>query len=196
MMKKQVLLITGTPSIGKTTVASVLAEKLGALYLNLSALAFSFDLSEGFDTKRKTTIINEKKMREKINTLIDSTNKTTVIVDGHYAASVVSKEIVTKAFVFRRNPIELKKLMEIRKFQGNKLWENLESEILDVCLIETLGELEKDKVCELDISGKPVEEVINLILFILANKKECCFGKVDWLTMLEKNDLLDDYLKK
>ncbi len=196
MMNKQVLLITGTPSIGKTTIALVLAEKLDALYLNLSALAFSFDLSEGFDAKRKTTIINEKKMRKKINTLIDSTKKTTVIVDGHYAASVVPKEIVTKAFVFRRNPIELKKLMEKRKFHGNKLWENLESEILDVCLIETIGELEKGKICELDISDKTVEEVINLLLFILANKKECSFGKVDWLTMLDKNDLLDDYLKK
>ena len=66
-------------------------------------------------------------MIKKIQELIDSTSKTTILVDGHYAASVVSKENVTKAFVFRRNPIELKKLMEKRKFEGNKLWENLES---------------------------------------------------------------------
>ena len=195
-MKKQVFLITGTPSVGKTSIALALTEKIDSLYLNLSCLALSFDLSQEFDIERKTAIINEKKMREKIHELIDSTSKTTVLVDGHYAASVVPKEKVTKAFVFRRNPIELKKLMEKRKFEGNKLWENLESEILDVCLIETLSELEENKVCELDVSGKTIEEVIHLILSIINNHKHCTFGNVDWLDMLEKNGLLDEYLKK
>ena len=196
MMKKQVILITGTPSVGKTSIALALTEKIDSLYLNLSCLALSFDLSKGFDIERKTTIINEKKMREKIQELIDSTSKTTILVDGHYAASVVPKEKVTKAFVFRRNPIELKKLMEKRKFKGNKLWENLESEILDVCLIETLSELEENKVCELDISGKTIEEVIHLMISIINNHKQCSIGNVDWLDMLEKNGLLDEYLKK
>ncbi len=195
-MKKQVFLITGTPSVGKTSIALALTGKIDSLYLNLSCLALSFDLSKGFDIERKTTIINEKKMREKILELIDSTNKTTILVDGHYAASVVPKEKVTKAFVFRRNPIELKKLMVKRKFEGNKLWENLESEILDVCLIETLSELEENKVCELDISGKTIEEVIPIIISIINNQKDCTIGNVDWLGMLEKNGLLDEYLKK
>lgn len=195
-MKKQVFLITGTPSVGKTSIALALTEKIDSLYLNLSCLALSFDLSIGFDKERKTTIINEKKMREKIQELIDSTSKTTILVDGHYAASVVPKEKVTKAFVFRRNPIELKKLMKKRKFEGNKLWENLESEILDVCLIETLYELEENKVCELDISGKTTEDVIHLMISIINNHKQCSIGKVDWLDMLEKNGLLDEYLKQ
>ena len=196
MMKKQVFLITGTPSVGKTSIALALTEKIDSLYLNLSCLALSFDLSKGFDVDRNTTIINEKKMREKIQELIDSTSKTTILVDGHYAASVVPKEKVTKAFVLRRNPIELKKLMEKRKFEGNKLWENLESEILDVCLIETLSELEENKVCELDISGKTIEEVIYLMISIINNHIQCSIGNVDWLDMLEKNGLLDEYLKK
>ena len=195
-MKKQLFLITGTPSVGKTTIALALTEIFDALYLNLSCLAVSFDLSEEFDSERKTTIINEKKMREKIRDLIGTTNKNTILVDGHYAASVVPKEKVTKAFVLRRNPIELKKLMKKRKFEGSKLWENLESEILDVCLIETLSELEKTKVCELDISGKTIEAVINLILSIINNNIDCTFGNVDWLDMLEKKGLLDEYLKK
>ena len=86
--------------------------------------------------------------------------------------------------------------MEKRKFEGNKLWENLESEILDVCLIETLFELEESKVCELDISGKTIEEVVHLMISVINNQKDCTIGNVDWLDMLEKNGLLNEYLKK
>jgi adenylate kinase len=195
-MNKTVILIIGTPSIGKTTIAQELTKKLNACYINLSSLAYRYNLSQDFDETRKTVIINEKKMRKKIKEIINSTKTSNIIIDGHYAASVVSKEHVTKAFVLRRNPIELKKFMEKRQFHGNKLWENLESEILDVCLIDTLNELEGTKVCEIDITGKTVKEVTNYILAIMHNKKDCQIGKIDWLKMLKAKGIIDDYLKK
>jgi adenylate kinase len=195
-MKKTVILIIGTPSIGKTTIARELTKKLSACYINLSSLVYTYNLSQGYDETRKTSIIDEKKTRKKIKEIIISTKTSNIIIDGHYAASVVPEEYVTKAFVLRRNPIELKKLMEKRHFHGNKLWENLESEILDVCLIDTLSELEENKVCEIDITSKAVKEIINHILSIISNKKECQIGKIDWLKMLETKGIIDDYLKK
>ena len=38
-MKKTVILISGTPSVGKTTIALKLSEKLDAFYMNLSSFA-------------------------------------------------------------------------------------------------------------------------------------------------------------
>jgi adenylate kinase len=195
-MKKTVILITGTPSVGKTTIAQKLKEKLNAVYINLSSFANYYNLLSGFDKERKTAIIDEEKMFKKIKEIIGSTTKSNIIIDGHYASSVVPKDEITKVFVLRRNPIELKKFMEKRKFRGNKLWENLESEILDVCLIETLSKIEETKVCELDITGMPVQEVVNRIISILHNNNKCEIGKIDWLTMLETKGLIDDYLKR
>ncbi len=63
---KRVILITGTPCIGKTTIAQQLASKLDALYINLTEYAEKHHLIAGKDEKRKTHIINEEKMREKI----------------------------------------------------------------------------------------------------------------------------------
>ena len=195
-MKKTVILISGTPSVGKTTTALKLKERLNAFYINLTSFAKNNNLISGFDEKRKTAIIAEEKMRKKIKEIINSVNKDILIIDGHYAASVVPKEYVTKIFVLRRNPIELKNFMEKKEFRNNKLWENLESEILDVCLIESLCKLEESKICELDITGLTVDEVVNRIIAILFDKKKCEFGKIDWLKMLETKGLLDQYLKK
>jgi len=85
--------------------------------------------------------------------------------------------------------------MEKNGFQGLKLWENLASEILDVCLIEALHRHEKEKVCEIDITGKTLEAVANEVMAILDNRKKCQAGNIDWLGMLEAQGILDEYLR-
>jgi adenylate kinase len=194
-MNKRVILITGTPCVGKTTVAQQLTTELDALYINLTEFAEKHRLTLGEDKKRKTAIIDEEKMRAKIGETIVTTEKRDVIIDGHYAYAVVPKRYATRIFVLRRNPIELRRFMEKSGFSGAKLWENLASEILDVCLVEALREHKKEKVCELDVTGKTVENVTREIIAILDERKKCLVGCVDWLGMLEKKSITDEYLK-
>ena len=194
-MSKQVILITGTPCVGKTTSARQLAKELSALYINLTELAKEENLTKGQDEKRKTIIINEDKMRKRIREIITKTEENNVVIDGHYAAAVVPKKHVTRIFVLRRNPMELREFMEKCGFQGPKLWENLASEILDVCLVEALSMHEKEKICELNVTGKTAENVVAEILAVLANRKKCRVGCIDWLGMLETQGVLDNYLK-
>ena len=194
-MDRQTILVTGTPCVGKTTVAKRLATDLDALYVNLTELAEKENLTLSWDKKRKTTIINEPKMRKKLREIIGTTQKRAVIIDGHYASAVTPKTVVTKVFVLRRNPVELKQLMEKRGFKEQKLWENLASEILDVCLVEALRAYEKEKVCELNITGQTIETVVRDILAILQGRKNCCVGHIDWLGLLEEKGILEGYLR-
>jgi adenylate kinase len=194
-MGKTVILITGTPGVGKTTVAKQLAEELDAHYINLTELAQTNNLLSGEDKERKTTIISEKKMRRKISEIVHVTNKSAIIVDGHYAAAVVPKRYVTRVFVLRRNPVELHTLMKKSGFSGAKLWENLASEILDGSLVEAVREQGEHKVCELDITGKTPTIVSSEIRTILSEHRECPLGQVDWLGTLENKGILDKYLK-
>ena len=64
-MNKRVILITGTPCIGKTTTSKALTTKLNAEYINLTDYAKTFKLTLGEDKERKTIIINEEEMRTK-----------------------------------------------------------------------------------------------------------------------------------
>ena len=194
-MKKRAILITGTPCTGKTTAARLLTARLDALYINLGELARKHSLTIGEDKLRKTIIIDQNKLGAKISEIIKDSKKNTIIVDSHYAASIVSKHVVLQIFVLRRNPIELRDFMERRGFSDAKMWENLLSEILDVCLVETLQEHEKDRVCELDVTGKTAENIVTEMLAVLNEGKKCGVGHVDWLHMLEEEGLLDEYLK-
>ena len=194
-MEKRVILVTGTPCIGKTTLARNLSGKLEALYLNLTELAQKYNLILNEDKERHSAVIDEKKMKAKIAKILEETEKATVIIDGHYAAAVTPKDKVTRVFVLRRNPIELHSFMTKCGFSGQKLWENLASEILDICLVEALQEQGKERVCELDVTEKTIEEVTTDVLAILEGKKKCRAGGIDWLGMLEKEGKLGEYLK-
>jgi adenylate kinase len=191
---KRVILITGTPCTGKTTLAKQLANRLDALYINLTNYAKTNRLTLGEDKQRNTTIIDETKMRKALEATINQTEKTTIIVDGHYAAAVVPSSLATHVFVLRRNPKELKDFMQKCNFPEPKLYENISAEILDVCLVEAL-QVHEGKVCELDVTGKTVEETVNEVLAVVNEGKRCYSGFVDWLGMLEREGLTDQYLK-
>ncbi|MEM1566359.1 MAG: adenylate kinase family protein [Candidatus Bathyarchaeia archaeon] len=194
-MVKWVVLVTGTPCVGKTSVARLLAERLNALYVNLTELALRENLVLGRDEKRETVVVDERRMKRVIRKIVENCGEQAVVVDGHYAASVVSEKIATHVFVLRRNPVELRKFMEKAGFVGNKLWENLAAEILDVCLVEALKAYGSEKVCEIDASGRSVEDVVAEILQVLNGSRKCHVGIVDWLGKLEREGLLEEYLR-
>ncbi|MEM2148215.1 MAG: AAA family ATPase, partial [Candidatus Bathyarchaeia archaeon] len=152
-MVRFVVLVTGTPCVGKTSVATLLTSRLDGLYVNLTELAMRENLVLGKDGLRGSVIVDEVKMRRKIVEIIKNCVKDDIVVDGHYAASVVPEKLVSRVFVLRRDPAELRGFMEKAGFCGNKLWENLAAEILDVCLVDALNAYGEDKVCELNVSG-------------------------------------------
>lgn len=194
-MAKRVVLITGTPCVGKTTVAKQLAEKLDANYLNLTDLAVKYNLILEKDKDRHTIIVDEVKMRAKLSEIIKAVDKTDLVIDGHYAAAVAPKEEVTNIFVLRRNPVQLREIMKKCGFTGQKLWENLAGEILDVCLVEALREQDAAKVCELDATTNTPEDILQEILAVLEDQKKCSVGGIDWIGLLEKEGKLEEYLR-
>ncbi len=194
-MKKRVILITGTPCTGKTTLAKKLAQELEARYVNLTDLAKTEHLTLGTDEERQTTIIDEDKMRKKLAEIIKETTDKDIIVDGHYAAAVTPKRAVTQVFVLRRNPLQLREFMQECGFNTQKQNENLTAEILDVCLVEALRSQSAKKVCEIDATNKTPDETLSEIRKVLEGKQRCGIGCVDWLSILEKEGKTDEFLK-
>jgi len=194
-MTKRVILITGTPCVGKTSVAHPLASNLNALYLNLTELALTENLVSGKDKKRASMIVDEDKMKKRLGEIIANSKEDNIVVDGHYAVSVVPTSLITCVFVLRRDPVELRELMEQSGFSDKKLFENLASEILDVCLVDALNLIDQKRVCEVDVTGKTVDRIVQEVLLLLNNLDSCHVGIVDWLGKLEKEGLLEEYLR-
>jgi adenylate kinase len=85
--------------------------------------------------------------------------------------------------------------MENRGFKERKLWENLAAEILDVCLWDAVSACGSEKICEVDVSGKRIEEVVKDVILVLEGKEKCRVGIVDWLGKLEGEGRLHEFLK-
>jgi adenylate kinase len=189
-----VILITGTPGVGKTTITHKLASKLGANHIDLNQLVRTENLVTSFDNLRKTWIADTTKVSKRLKQILAKSKKTTII-EGHYAIQVVPRNVLKIVFVLRRDPHELKKTLEERGYSENKVNENVAAEILDVCLCEAISNYKIKKVCEINTSNKPPEKVVEELILKLKKKEQCKTGIVDWLSKLENEGQLEFFLK-
>lgn len=187
---QKVILITGIPGVGKTTVSSLLKEKLGAIHIDISQLVQEERLYEKVDETRQSIILNVKKLRRKIIDII-SQNQGTIIIDGHSGLNALNTDEISHVFVLRRAPWELVKVLSKRGWPFLKIKENVEAEIIDVSLAEVLEIFDTSKICEINTTGKSPITIVELILEILRHKSKCSYGNIDWISFEETQELVE-----
>lgn len=148
-----IIAISGTPGTGKTEVAKALAERLSYGFIELNRLAQQKDLYSGYDEKRKCKIVDIGAIKKEIMQL-----KGNFVIESHYAHDMPVDIVV----ILRTNPGELRKRLEERGWTKEKIEENVDAEIMEVCKTETL-EQSKDMI-EIDTTGKTTEDVIEEIV--------------------------------
>ncbi|RLG78125.1 MAG: adenine methyltransferase [Thermoprotei archaeon] len=177
--------ISGTPSTGKSTVARLLAEKLKALYINLSDLVVRKKLYVEYDEARQSYVIDESRVRDY---LANISRGDLVIVDSHYA-EIAPKELVKKVFVLRLHPLILMERLIKRGWPLRKVAENVEAELLGVCTRNAVDELGPELVVEIDVTNKRPEDVVEEILKLLKNGKRPQENWIDWTILLTDEEL-------
>jgi len=188
----KVIVITGTPGTGKTSVARKVAERLKCRVIGLSEFAIKKNLVTRYIEHLGSYDINPEKMKKALEE--ECKPGELVIIEGH-VVDVIPAEYVELAIVFRLNPLELEKRLKERGYTEEKILINVQSEILDSCLIDAIANFGKEKVFELDTTGKNLEKVVDEVLYIIRERKNYEPGRVDWLSFLEERNLLGRYLK-
>jgi adenylate kinase len=190
----RVIVITGTPGVGKTATAKALTSRLNASYIGINELVRDENLVAHLDEDRGTLVADMTRLAERVNELLDRADRDQVI-DGHYAHDVVHVDRATHVFVLRRHPGELRTILAKRGYREDKILENLNSEILDVCLTEALERHGVGRVGEIDTSSVTVEETVESMLSVIDGGRELTVGKVDWLGQLEAAGRLEEYFR-
>lgn len=185
---RKVILLTGVPGVGKTTIAALLSERLKGVHVNLSELALAEGLVTGYDSIRETSIVDLERTTTRLMEIIRE-GRDPLVIEGHFSQDVVSPERVSNVFVLRRAPWRLKDELESRGYNPEKVKENVEAELLDVCLVEAIEAYGKEKVCELDTTGIKPDEIIETITSVLRGERSCEIG-IDWLSHPEAKELL------
>lgn len=189
----KVLIITGTPGAGKSTVSKKLAQRIGAEPIPLGELVRKERLYTHEDKKRDTLVADLNRLSERVRQVIASSSRN-VVIEGHYAVDVIHPDSVCRVFVLRRDPEELTKILRERGYGEDKVRENLAAEILDVCLYDAVEICGVEKVCEVNVTGRNVADVVEEITDILNGEKKCQVGLVDWLGKLNSEGRLEKYL--
>ena len=139
------IIVTGTPGTGKTTVSKKLAKKLNFYYLDANKLISKNKLAEGYDNRRKTKVVDIRKLNKFIINEIKKLNKNKIkgiIVDSHLS-HYLPRKYVDICIVTKCDIKELNKRLKMKRFNKNKIQENLQAEIFDICHNEALGRKHK-----------------------------------------------------
>jgi len=165
-----VLLLTGTPGTGKTEVARAVSARLpGFDVVELNRLVGDDYLYVEDGSK----VVDLEALGEKVRSLVQGS----AIIEGHLSHLL---DVGSLVVVLRTHPRELKERLERKGFTGGKLWENLEAEAIDVCLIESLER--HKRVYEVDTTSRSAAEVAEHVLEILEGRgNDFKPGRVDWL---------------
>jgi len=195
MENGRVIIVSGTPGTGKTRFSRLLARKLGINPINITKFAKQRNLIKSYDRKRRTYVVNEDRLRCELKRQLTNL-KRKALVEGHYADSVVPTRLADAVFVLRCDPRVLKDRLRRRGYSQAKIRENVEAEILDICLNEAVATHGLEKVIEIDTSTGTIEDLVEEALLVLSKKKVRRVGAYDWLAMLERTGRLDEFLQE
>jgi len=128
-----VIIVSGTPGTGKTTLAKKLSEKLHYQYLPVQRLIHLHHLKESYDQKRKCFVVDTKKLNKILIAKIKE-NKD-VVIDSHLSHDLPTR-YVDVCIITKCNLKVLEKRLKKKGYNKEKRRENLDCEIFDVCLNE------------------------------------------------------------
>ncbi len=187
MAKPRVIIVTGTPGTGKTSVSRLLAEKLGCIHLDVSRYVIENRMYVSYDEERQSYVIDEDRVREAIKKLVETSK--CIIIDIHYPELLdfLQPDII---IILRTAPEILERRLKPRNWPENKVKENIMAEILGVPTANALSIVGSDKIYEIDTTDREPEEVVRIVLEDILEGKAKPGPKIDWLSRMSPDELI------
>jgi len=138
----KVIIVTGTPGTGKTVVAKRTARQKGCKYVDVNKLIKEKKIYDSYDRKRKAFDVDTKKLNKFLIKLIleEKTKKIKCLVLDSHLTHYLPSRYVDLCIVTKTDLKKLKKRLEKRGYSKQKVRENMDAEIFDVCLHEAKEE--------------------------------------------------------
>jgi adenylate kinase len=194
LRKGTAILITGTPGTGKTTVSRLLATELRACYVNPKNLLRRKSIDYAYDEKRRTRTVSLARLRK---ALYERTSRADhgLVIDSHIAPEIGVVPKLVRAIVLRCDPVVLQRRIERKRWSKSKISENLQAEILDICLWDAVQNYGWEKIVEIDTTEKTPSQVLQLIMREIQKKRIQRQPRVNWLLSLKRKGTLTTYFE-
>ena len=189
--RRNMIIITGTPGTGKTTISKALAKEMHADYLSLTRFVIANGLYNAIDRQRNTRIVDMERTKKSLRNLIQ--RERMVIVDTHVADGI-PRERARKVVVLRCHPKVLESRLRRKGWSGNKVHENVLAEMLDACYMIAVSYYGAKKVYQLDTSSRKLEKCVALAKKVLLQPASANVT-VNWIATLKREGGLERYLE-
>ena len=184
-MKYVNLVITGNPGVGKHTIADLFVKQNSSYQIfDINKFAIEKGLGEQTDDGIE---VDTKKLKNEIQKL----NLEKLLIVGHLAPYVLDESNIEFVIILRKNPYELIKIYEKRKYQNPKIKENSGSEVLGVIANDSITSFGKKKSFEVDATDKTPEIILKRIQDIMNNQESGDI--VDWLKLIEEKNEMNKF---
>jgi len=183
------ILITGTPGVGKSILASKLSKKLDCQQVDISTLVRTKELYTRVDKKRRTLVADERRLTSAVSKIVHENNNRCLVISTHFLGGYLPTRQVKYCFVLRLHPEKLRKRLASRRWSPSKIRENVEAELIGVCQFEAVALLGRKRVHEIDTTGKSSNKVLREVSNLVDGKKKDIgnAGVVDWLETYDLN---------
>ncbi len=166
--------LTGTPGTGKTSVARVLRER-GHDVLDMTQYIRDNGLREEYDAERDTYSVDVERLNDSLSDMEDC------MFEGHLAHFMD----VDKIIVMRCHPDVLADRLRARGYSESKVRENVEAEVLDVILCESVDSGIPTFV--VDSTSESPEESASAVEDIIKGETDNRLpGDITWAAEMEK----------
>ena len=172
------LVLTGSPGVGKHTVSKELAEALDYEIIDVNKEA----IKAGMPKRDDSIDVDVEQMKELLKGVL--TEKSLIV--GHLAVYVISKARVSKAIVLRKNPYDLIPIYEKRNYTDEKKNDNLGSEVLGTITYDSIKKFGNDKTFQVNTTSLTTEQTVKKIVGIVCDNSDG--DTVDWLTEISKKN--------
>jgi len=153
-----VIIVTGTPCTGKSTLARELALELKYEYVDVSLLVK--DICSEFDDERDCLVVDVTRLNELLIAKMSKNKK--LVIDSHLSHHIDPKYIDV-CIVCKCELKELKKRLKARGYSSAKVRENMDAEIFDVCLVEAQEEMKHNVIVLETDNGYDIKEVVKRV---------------------------------
>jgi adenylate kinase len=183
------ILVTGTPSTGKSSFALKLSLFFYFNYFNINTLAYYFHSYKYYDKKRNSQVLDLNKLNYLISKLIHLVPD--IIFDSHILDCFT--EQLDYVIILRYDPLKLVHRLKLKGYSERKIKENVEAEFLGVISNECFLKFKKSKILEIDVSqsNKIFPDIIKTIK---ANANFKKYKKINWLRIYETNNRLTEFI--
>ena len=158
------IMITGSPGVGKTSVARALGKKLGCAVLNEKQFALEQKIGK-FDPDENELVIPLQPFAKALDRLFSG--EKSVVIEGHLLCELRTK--ADFAVLIRVDPVVLEARLRARNYSEEKVQDNVFCEGDDYCKKHLLGNYPGKKIVEVQ-GGKSIKETLDRIIQGLKQK--------------------------